>query len=133
MKLLAAAALSALALAGTASTDVFQVVPAVSTPAASPFLQPWILRKSAALMRGDPDQAAPALSGFGIASRRVSYSVSEPSEVVVAVQRRIAGITLTLSTALIQNAPAGASTKRSMSESPRASCRATEPNTASRE
>ena len=38
MKLLAAAALSALALAGTASADVFQVVPAVSAPAASPFL-----------------------------------------------------------------------------------------------
>jgi murein DD-endopeptidase MepM/ murein hydrolase activator NlpD len=38
MKLLAAAALSALALAGTASADVFQVVPTVSTPAASPFL-----------------------------------------------------------------------------------------------
>jgi murein DD-endopeptidase MepM/ murein hydrolase activator NlpD len=38
MRLLAAAALSALALAGTASADVFQVVPAVSAPAASPFL-----------------------------------------------------------------------------------------------
>jgi len=38
MKLLAAAALSALALAGTASADVFQVVPTVSAPAASPFL-----------------------------------------------------------------------------------------------
>jgi len=38
MKLLAAAALSALALAGTASADVFQVVPAVSAPAASPFV-----------------------------------------------------------------------------------------------
>jgi len=38
MKALLAAALSALALAGTASADVFQVVPTVSTPAASPFL-----------------------------------------------------------------------------------------------
>jgi murein DD-endopeptidase MepM/ murein hydrolase activator NlpD len=38
MRLLAAAALSALALAGTASADVFQVVPTVSAPAASPFL-----------------------------------------------------------------------------------------------
>jgi murein DD-endopeptidase MepM/ murein hydrolase activator NlpD len=38
MKTLLAAALSALALAGTASADVFQVVPTVSAPAASPFL-----------------------------------------------------------------------------------------------
>jgi secreted trypsin-like serine protease len=82
--------------------------PGIYAWVASPFLQPWIVRRSAALMRGDADQSAPAMSGFGIASGRVSYSVSEPSEVVVAVQRRIAGITLTLSTALIQNAPAGA-------------------------
>jgi len=38
MRLVAAAALSALALAGTASADVFQVVPTVSAPAATPFL-----------------------------------------------------------------------------------------------
>jgi murein DD-endopeptidase MepM/ murein hydrolase activator NlpD len=38
MKTLLAAALSALALAGTATADVFQVVPTVSAPAASPFL-----------------------------------------------------------------------------------------------
>ena len=38
MRLLVAVALSALALAGTASADVFQVVPTVSAPAASPFL-----------------------------------------------------------------------------------------------
>jgi len=41
MKLLAAAALSALALAGTASADVFQVVPTVSAPAElGPMLRP---------------------------------------------------------------------------------------------
>jgi murein DD-endopeptidase MepM/ murein hydrolase activator NlpD len=38
MRLLVAAALSALALAGTASADVFQVVPTVSPAGASPFL-----------------------------------------------------------------------------------------------
>jgi murein DD-endopeptidase MepM/ murein hydrolase activator NlpD len=38
MKTLLAAALSALALAGTATADVFQVVPTVSAPAVSPFL-----------------------------------------------------------------------------------------------
>ena len=38
MKLALAAALSALALAGGASADVFQVVPTVSAPAATPFL-----------------------------------------------------------------------------------------------
>jgi trypsin len=82
--------------------------PGIYAWAASPFVQPWIVRKVAALSSGNPDQAAPALTGLRIAGGRAAYDVSEPSEVVVAVQRRIAGITLTLSTALIQNAAAGA-------------------------
>ena len=82
--------------------------PGIYAWTASPFLQPWIVRKVVALATGNPDQAAPAIIGFAISGGRAGYQVSEPSEVVVAVQRRIAGIRLTLSTALIQNAAAGA-------------------------
>jgi secreted trypsin-like serine protease len=81
--------------------------PGIYAWTASPFLQPWIARNVAALATGNTDHAAPAITGFAISGSRVGYQVSEVSEVVVAVQRRIAGTTLTLSTALIQNAAAG--------------------------
>ena len=81
--------------------------PGIYTWVASPFIQPWILRRVAALQSGNPDQTAPVLSAMRVAGRSAVYSVSEPSEVVVAVQRRIRGKLRTLSTALIQNAVAG--------------------------
>jgi secreted trypsin-like serine protease len=83
--------------------------PGIYAWVASPFLQPWIVRTVAALGAGNPDRAAPALTGFGIRAGRVGYSVSEPALLVVAVQVRISRRTwFTLDTALMQNAAAGA-------------------------
>jgi secreted trypsin-like serine protease len=82
--------------------------PGIYAWAASPFIQPWIVRRVRALTTGDPDVVAPAVTGFGLAGRQVGYTVSEPAEVIVAIQRRFpGGVRITLSTALIQNAAAG--------------------------
>lgn len=82
--------------------------PGIYTWAASPFVQPWIVRKVRALTSGDQDVVAPTVAAFGIAGGRVAYDVSESSEVIVAVQRRFkGGLRITLSTALIQHATAG--------------------------
>jgi secreted trypsin-like serine protease len=81
--------------------------PGIYTWVASPFIQPWIVRRAAALSSGNPDATAPALDSMRVTGRFAIYAVTEPSEVVVAVQRRTRRGRLTLSTALIQNAALG--------------------------
>lgn len=76
--------------------------------AASPFLRTWITRRAAALAGANPDVEAPGIAGFGVAGGTASYTLSEPSEVIVAVQRRVGRTYVTLTTALLQDGVAGA-------------------------
>jgi hypothetical protein len=75
--------------------------------AASPFLRTWIARRAAALAAANPDVQPPAVTGFAVASATAAYTLSEPGEVVVAVQRKLGGSYLTLTTALVQDGVAG--------------------------
>lgn len=75
--------------------------------AASPFLRTWITRRAAALAAANPDVQPPAVAGFAVAGATAAYTLSEPGEVVVAVQRKLGGTYLTLTTALVQDGVAG--------------------------
>jgi secreted trypsin-like serine protease len=75
--------------------------------AASPFLRTWITLRAAALAAANPDVQPPAVTGFAVSGSTTAYTLSEPGEVVVAVQRKLGGTYLTLTTALIQDGVAG--------------------------
>ena len=75
--------------------------------ASSPFLLTWIIRRGNALAEGNPDAQAAALTALSAEGDRVRYTLSEPAEVVFAVQRRVRGTYQTVSTALVQQCVAG--------------------------
>jgi hypothetical protein len=83
--------------------------PGIYTWAASPFVQPWIVRRAAAITAGNPDTSQPVFGAFGVAGSRVAYTLSEPGVVVFSVQRKVRRRVVMLATALVQDAAAGGS------------------------
>lgn len=75
--------------------------------ASSPFLLTWIIRRGNALAEGNADLTAPALAGLSAQNNRVRYTLSEPAEVVFAVQQKVRRTYTTLATALVQQGIAG--------------------------
>jgi secreted trypsin-like serine protease len=75
--------------------------------ASSPFLLTWIIRRGNALAEANADVAAPALGALTALNDRVHYTLSEPAEVVFAVQQKVRKTYTTLATALVQQGIAG--------------------------
>ncbi|HWH92299.1 MAG TPA: serine protease [Baekduia sp.] len=76
--------------------------------ASSPFLLTWIIRRGNALAEGNPDTTPVALTELTIQADRLRYALSEPAQVVFAVQRKVRNGYETLSTAIVQQGIAGA-------------------------
>ena len=83
--------------------------PGIYTWVASPYLQPWIARRAAAITAGNPDVSPAVIGTLGVAGGRVSYTLSEAGLVVLSVQRKLRRRVVMLPTALVQEAAAGAS------------------------
>ena len=80
--------------------------------AASPYARAWIVRRAAALRRGDLDVARPAVRTVMRTAASIRYQLSEPAEVVMTLQRRRGGRLSSLPTALVQGGRAGANALR---------------------
>jgi hypothetical protein len=82
-------------------------VPGVFAWVASPFLRTWVVRRSAALEAGNPDETPPVVSALAIVAGRVSYTVNEAAEVAFQLVRAAHKRLSQVSTALVQRSPGG--------------------------
>lgn len=80
--------------------------------AASPHARGWIVRRTAALDRGDRDATPPFVRSVRRAGGVVRYELSERAEVVLTLQRRRRGRLTSLATALVHRGEAGANAFR---------------------
>lgn len=85
--------------------------PGIYVWASSPFIEPWITRRAAAITAGNADTTPPAIGLLGIAGRSVAYTLSEPGLAVFSIQRKRRNrAPRLLPTALVQSAAAGGTT-----------------------
>jgi len=82
-------------------------IPGVFAWVASPFLRTWVVRRSAALEAGNPDETPPVVSSLAIVAGRVSYTASEAAEVAFQLVRVAHKRLSQVSTALVQRSAGG--------------------------